>query len=314
MRIPCFLKSFFMPVGKRNRPWTMDYGPWTLVLMIVIMTMPGCAKKKAAAGAEPVPVRVMEVRRQGISRTLDYGGDIKAGDEAMVYPRVGGKVVEKIREEGSMVNKGDVLVYLDRDEVGLKFERVPVESPLAGVVGRIYVDRGTQVGPQTPVALVVDMDTVKVELGIPEKYLPAVSPGQNAEIIVDAYPGEKFTGTIVRFAPVVDLATRTAQAEILIANTGHRLKPGMFCRVQLTIENHDNVPVVLKEAVLGEEPEAYVYVVESGVARKRKVTPGIRRGSDLEITEGLQGGERVVIMGQQRLLDGAAVKAEEAEN
>ena len=97
----------------------------------------GCHPKEAKEKAhEAIPVRVQRVELLDIEENLEYSGNIKAEDEAIVYPKVSGKVIEKVREEGSSVNKGDAILYIYRDEVGLKFEKAPVDSPLTGVVGR----------------------------------------------------------------------------------------------------------------------------------------------------------------------------------
>jgi len=85
----------------------------------------------------------------------------------------------------------------------------------------------------------------------------------------------------------------------------------MFARVQLILEERKNIPVIIKEAVLGKDPDTFVYVVSDGTAHLRKVRLGIREGSDYEITAGLKPGDLVVIMGQQRLHDGVSVMAEE---
>ena len=146
------------------------------VVILGIILMRGCVKKDKidTKKDEAVPVRVMRVGMESVNRALEYVGDIKGRDEAMVYPKVSGKIIEKVKEEGSAITKGEVIAYVDRDEVGLKFEKAPVESPLDGVVGRIYVDIGSSVSTQTPVALVADMEKAEIDLDIPEKYLPSI--------------------------------------------------------------------------------------------------------------------------------------------
>ncbi len=285
-------------------------------LVILGFLSAGCGAsnvEKSAAAKEAVPVRVIKVERKALQNILDYVGNVKAQEEAFVYPKVSGKIIEKLKEEGSRVSKGETLVYIDRDEVGFQFEKAPVESPLTGIVGRVNVDIGTSVTPQTAVALVVDMDRAKIELDIPEKYLPMISLGQEARITVEAYPDEKFTGKVSKISPVLDLETRTAPIEIVIDNPDHRLKSGMFAQVELVIEEHKDAAVILKEAILGKEPDLYVYVVEGEVARRRNIKTGIHYGQEYEITEGLKEGEMVVIMGQQRLYDGTSVIIETAQ-
>lgn len=284
----------------------------SLTIFCTLIFITGCEQKKVTQNEEElIPVKVMKIQLKDIQKTLDYVGDIKAQDEAQVYPKVSGKIIEKLKEDGSPINKNETIAYIDRDEVGLQFEKAPVESPLTGIIGRVYVDKGTNVTPQTPIAMVVDIDKVKIELDIPEKYLPRISIGQEAGINVDAYPEEKFKGDVSKISPIVDLDTRTAPIEIIIPNTDHRLKPGMFARAQLIIEVHKNVPVILKEAVVGREPNLYVYIIENKKAVLRKITLGIRQGGSIEIPDGLKEGDLVVIMGQQKLRDGASVIVEE---
>ncbi|MBU1727229.1 MAG: efflux RND transporter periplasmic adaptor subunit [Candidatus Omnitrophica bacterium] len=285
----------------------------SIFLIAAVLSMIGCQQKpqENSSNNQAIPVKAAKIQLEDIDEALDYVGDIKAQDEATVYPKVSGKIIEKIREDGAIVKKGEPILYIDRDEVGLKFEKAPVESPISGVVGRINVDIGQNVNPETIVALVVNMDKVKINLDIPEKYLPQVTLGQEAKVKVDAYPDEVFSGKVTKISPVVDLATRTAPIEITIDNPGHLLKSGMYSKVSLVIQTRKDVPVVLKEALMGKEPDLYVYVVENNKAVLKKVAVGIRQGPYYEIKDGLKEGDVVVIMGQQRLFEGAKVAAEE---
>ena len=281
-------------------------------LVFLLILGAGCAKKQEAAQKETaIPVKVMKVELKEISESIEYVGNIKAQDEALIYSKVSGKVIEKLKEDGAVVEKGDVIAYIDRDEVGFNFEKAPVESSLKGIVGRVFVDIGSQVSPQTPIALVVDMDKVEIGLEIPEKYIPMILLGQEAKVSVDAYPEEEFTGTVTKISPMVDLATRTAAMEIVIGNPQHKLNSGMFAKVNLVIRRHEKASVILKEAFIGKEPDLYVYITEDNKAVLRKITTGIRQGPYYEVTQGLKEGDQVVIMGQQKLRDGASVAPEE---
>lgn len=277
----------------------------------------GCQDKSAAmkkeAVAEKIPVKVAAVGGQTIQELLDYVADIKAQEEVLVYPKVTGKVIEKIKDEGAPVLKGDALMFIDRDEVGLTFEKAPVESPLPGIVGKVYVDIGSHVSPQAAVAMVVDMDKVKVYLDVPEKYIAKVNVGMHASVTVDAYAGEAFDGVIALISPVIDPLTRTAEAQIVIDNKDHRLRSGMYAKVKVVTAEYPDSLVVLKEAVMGKEPQQYVYVVDNGTARLREVQTGVRQGAMVQIAKGLSKGDKVVIMGQQRLTEGAPVLIEEEQ-
>ena len=282
-----------------------------LMMICCVLLLSGCAPGKAKEKVlEVIPVKVDKVKLQELYESLDYTGDIKAQDEAVIYPKVSGKIIEKVKEDGALINKGEVICYIDRDEVGLKFQKAPVESTLTGILGRVYVDIGENVTANTPVALVVSADKVKIGLDVPEKYLPKIALGQEAQISVDSWEDEKFMGKVTKISPVIDLSTRTAPVEITIVNREFRLKSGMFAKVQLLIEARKNVPVILREAIMGRDPDNYVFVVQNKKAILRKINLGIRQGPYFEVRQGLAEGDLVVIMGQQLLSDGVNVEPE----
>ena len=100
------------------------------ILIILIMAgflSAGCQKNDAAKTDLPqaVPVKAVQVELKDISKTLEYIGSIKANEEANVYPKVTGKIIEKVKEDGMTVEKGDTIAYVDRDEIGLKYENAP---------------------------------------------------------------------------------------------------------------------------------------------------------------------------------------------
>ncbi|MCM8757477.1 MAG: efflux RND transporter periplasmic adaptor subunit [Candidatus Omnitrophica bacterium] len=284
-----------------------------IIFFLVGLILGGCQSRQTERlpEKETIPVKVAKVKLEDIQEVLEYTGDIKAEEEAIIYPKVSGKIIEKVKEDGSFIKKGEVIVYIDRDEVGLKFERAPVESPLEGVVGRVYVDIGQNVGVHSPIALIVKMDKVKVNLEIPEKYLSQLHLGLKAKIKVDAYPNEEFLGRISKISPVIELATRTIPVEIMVDNPDYKLKPGMFARVSLILQEYKKVPVVLKEALIGKKPDVFVYVIENKKAFLKKINLGISQGPYYQIKEGLKENDLVVVMGQQRLYEEADVIIEE---
>ncbi len=265
-----------------------------------------------------IPVVVTNVEKGDIREILYFTGDIKGQEEIDVFPRVAGKLLKNSVEEGDIVKKGTVIALIDRDMAGMKFEPSEVTSPIAGILGKLYLDKGAGVNPPTmspamgtPIAMIVNMDKVKVVIYITEKYLPRVNKGQGAEITVDAYPDKLFKGTVTTFRPVVDLMSRTTKAEITIPNPGHLLRPGMFARVNLVVAEKQGVVIVPIDAVLESQKENFVFVENGGKAEKRIVETGIREGERVEIKEGLEPGERLVVVGQEMLSDGMAVRVME---
>ncbi len=107
------------------------------------------------------------------------------------------------------------------------------------------------------------------------------------------------------------MSTRAAPIEIAVDNPESKLRSGMFSKVSLVLAEHHNVPAILKEAIMGKEPNLYVYIIESQKAVLRNITAGIRQGPYYEVREGLREGDLVVIMGQQKLYEDAQVIMEE---
>jgi membrane fusion protein (multidrug efflux system) len=123
----------------------------------------------------------------------------------------------------------------------------------------------------------------------------------------DAIPGEAFDASILRVSPVVDPETGTFKVTVAVTDPANRLKPGMFGRFQIIYERRENVLLIPRMAVLEDDAEKSVFVVEDGVARRRTVETGYSRGENIEVVEGLSGEESVITLGQTGLKDGAEV-------
>ena len=278
----------------------------------ILHFLSGCGRKAKEVYKETAhPVSVTQVNRQDLKEFLFYSGDIEAEDEALVYSKVTGKLAENKVQEADSVEKDQTLALVDRDEIGYEFELAPVSSPIKGIVGRTYLDKGANVTLQTPVALVVNMDEVRVKIDVTEKDLPKVKKDLTAQVKVDAYPDEIFEGRVEKVSPVVDLDTRTAPAWINIANPQHRLNPGMFARIKLKLGERKDALVLLRDAVIEEDSLRFVFVVENNRAYKRKIELGLASEGKYEVFKGLKLGDKVIVMGPSDLKDADLVKVVE---
>ncbi|MDP2321799.1 MAG: efflux RND transporter periplasmic adaptor subunit [Acidobacteriota bacterium] len=183
-------------------------------------------------------------------------------------------------------------------ELKINLQNTTVTSPVDGFVGKRNVDPGAMVSQNTPIASVVDISKLKMVVNVVEKDIRLVTVGDSGQVDVDAYPGEKFHGRIARVAPVLDPSTRTATMEIEIANTDMRLKPGMYARVSLVVEERKGTLVAPKNAVIDFENRRGVWVPnEDNRARFVAVQVGIEDPEKIEIVEGLKEGDRIVTTG-----------------
>jgi HlyD family secretion protein len=184
------------------------------------------------------------------------------------------------------------------EELRINLANTNVVSPVNGFVGERYLDVGAFASNNQPVASVVDISRLRLVANVVEKDLRAVSVGDPAQVGVDAYPGETFPGRIARLSPVLDPATRTASMEVEIPNRGNKLKPGMYARVDLTVEDKSNVLVVPKIALVDSQGERGVYQPsEDNKAKFKPVKVGIENNEIAEILEGLSEGELIVSNG-----------------
>jgi RND family efflux transporter MFP subunit len=183
-------------------------------------------------------------------------------------------------------------------ELRINLENTSVPSPVDGFVGKRSVDPGAMVNTNTAIASVVDISRLRLVVNVVEKDLRLVSPGDPAVVEVDAYPGEKFSGKIARVAPVLDPATRTAAMEVEIPNADFKLKPGMYARINLTVDEHKNVLVVPKTAVVDYSNDRGVWVPNEGDrAAFVPLKLGIENAEQIEVIEGLKEGARFVTTG-----------------
>ncbi|MEK6564757.1 MAG: efflux RND transporter periplasmic adaptor subunit [Candidatus Omnitrophota bacterium] len=272
------------------------------------------ADKKApskSAAIEALTVRAVWLKREDLDLVFSYVGNIKARNEAKVYSKVNGKLDSYVLSEGDKVEKDQTVALVERDETGLKYELARVSSPIYGVVGKAFLDKGENILAQsTPVALVVDTREAVVRIDIPEQDIPYVSKGCPASLKLDSYPGEVFIGEVSKISEVLDAATRTLNVEIIIANSDNKLKSGMFARIDILAGKRQRVLALPQDALSKEDGSYYVFVVEADKAKKVKVEIGISNDK-VEILNGLEENQKVIVFGQQGLRDGAVVKVVE---
>lgn len=183
-------------------------------------------------------------------------------------------------------------------------------APVDGVVNKLHVDPGEVVAVGDPVADLVNVETIRVNVNVPELDVRYLAPGQQAPLTVDAYAGETWTGTVDFVAFKADPATKTFQARLVVDNQDRRIRPGMLARVifhRRIIKDSLSVPLF---AILDRGGERLVFVEENGVAHARAVRVGVIEGDRVQILEGVAPGDRLIVSGQTEVEDGAEVLAQ----
>ena len=201
------------------------------------------------------------------------------------------------------------------EQARVSLEDATIESPISGVVSRKYVDEGAFVGPSSPLFRVIDISEVEITGGAADKHYPKLEAGKTAaDVEVDAYPGETFSGFVTRLRPELDKVTRTVAVTIKVANKELKLKPGMYARIRLVLDERKSVVLVSDDALINSQGQQQVFVVNDGVVHKRPVKIGLEESVNNEVIDGLKPGDVVVVRGQELLREGMNVETQEVNS
>lgn len=183
-------------------------------------------------------------------------------------------------------------------------------APIAGVVARRAIDLGETAAPGQAVFTIVDVDPVKIRIGVPESDVGALRVGQEATVRLAALGEETFAGRVTLVGVAADPTTRTYAVEVAVPNPTRRLKVGMVAEAQVQGDQQVQAVTVPAGAVVRDADGAtlvYVLDAEEGRAHARRVTVGAARGDEIEIGSGLADGEPVIVAGQHRVREGSRV-------
>jgi membrane fusion protein (multidrug efflux system) len=191
-----------------------------------------------------------------------------------------------------------------------KLDDTAIRAPFGGAVQKRMASLGEYVMPGKQLYQIIATDPIKLHCPIPERFVPMAKVGMPVKVAVDARPGITYTGKITRIAPALDEASRTLLVEAEVPNPEGVLKPGFFAHVTIDL-GQDRALFVPNSAILRYAGVARVFVVTNGVARSREVETGTTEGGFIEITKGLNAGERVITTDVDRMADGVKVVAKE---
>jgi membrane fusion protein (multidrug efflux system) len=189
-----------------------------------------------------------------------------------------------------------------------------ITAPFSGVLGFRAVSPGTLVTPGTVITTLDDVDPIKVDFTVPERFLSALAVGQTIDAHTAAWPGETFTGRVTSIDSRVDPVTRSITVRAEVPNRDRRLKPGML--MTLAVSANEREALVIPEiAVQAIRDRNFVFRVgDDGKAQQVFVTLGARRAGEVEVLDGLMPGDRVVTEGLVRVRPGVALRVRDRES
>jgi len=194
----------------------------------------------------------------------------------------------------------------DIDLVKANLQRTEIRAPFSGVIGLRNVSQGAFVSPNTLIARLQQISSLKLDFSIPERYGSAVRPGSSVSFQVDGanQPGQ---GSVYAIEPGVEQETRNLRIRARVNNASAQLRPGTFARVTLVIQNERSL-VVPTQAVIPQTRTRQVIVIKNGKAEFRDVTTGLRTASAIQILSGVQAGDTVATTGLLFLKQDSPVK------
>jgi len=284
-----------------------------------------------------VPVRTEAVSKGKISTGILATAVVEAEQTVDIYSRVTGTVTKLAAEEGDTVGKNDLLCQLEDEELRLAeskaksvlekakrdLERIKlqVEKKVLAendlIVSERLVRLGQKVDPSVKLFTLFDPKSLVVKIHVPEGdyFGTVVDKGKStrAEITSESLPGLEFPGQIKRIAPIVDPQTNTIKITIKYEDPKRVLRPGMYVRVKLVTDTHREALLIPKSAILYDENRMYVFVIRDGKAKRITLEPGFSDNEYVESLSGIEEGDKLVVVGQTGLKDGAKVRIVDEE-
>ncbi len=183
----------------------------------------------------------------------------------------------------------------------LELDYTQIRAPIDGVIAERFVKLGNTISVGDALFRVTSLDPLVAYLHVPEREYRNISPGQPVGIDIDALPDEPIVAAVSRVSPVVDPQTGTFKITVEIVDKQRRIKPGMFGRIGVIYDVHENALQIPRSAIIEDQGAASVFVVEGDRAVRKTISTGYSNRGMVEVTGGLQDDERVVTVGQASL-------------
>lgn len=281
--------------------WTLAVFTAVILFRIGYKVVQGFQKTKELA----YDVSGAPLKKSKVTQSAHFSGVIEGDPQVKVYPILNGKFERNAVIEGQKVNKGDVIAYINRDQIG-SFELLTVKSPISGMVIKTYFkDRGAAVVPMMPVAEIGNPDSVKIVIPAGGADLVKIKAGQKA--VIRLQQGEGIAeGVVDKVSASVSRDDPAGQLIIKAGNGNGRLIIGFGADAEV-ITGEAEVFLVPERAVLLGQDRAYIFINNKGSAREIEVTTGNLHGREIEISGPIAEGDEVVIKGAFKLYDGAKI-------
>lgn len=336
-------------------------------LLLVLATLFSCQSKKKKEGAgsnnnRPSGTMAVEgflVEPQSISDNIEVPGSLLPAEETQVRAEVSGRITQLNIQEGTVVQKGALLVKLfdrdlqaqlrklevqlqiaektqerqgellkisgvsqqdydlaelqvenlkaDMEAVKISIDKTEIRAPYQGKIGLRNVSLGSYLSPTDIVATIRQVNQLKLEFSVPEKYVKSIGKGYKVKFKVDG--GQKtHTGTVLATESGVDQATRTLRVRALVSELHPELVPGVFAKVNLQLDKNNDALMIPTQAVIPQARNKQVIVMRKDSAQFVVVETGIRDSAFVQVISGLKPGDTVITTGLMAIRPDAKIR------
>ncbi len=330
MVLGVFIAAKKADVAKRQSEQMAEQKPLTNVVTLEVV--PGMIQEKISLPGVVTPwvslEVVSEIRGKIVQRNAQEGRQVRKGDilatidkrdyqnafdsalasweTAVANQKRLAALVKNNFVTQSQLDDADAAVKTTRaamENARLNLDRCQIQSPMDGIIDRVHIENGTYLNVGDPVCQLLQIDTLKVTVGIPESDVDAVRSLSTFKMTIDALDKAVYTGQYHYLYSTADSLAQLYTLEIKVENPDHRILPDMFARVEIIKRQAPQGLAVPIYSLVGQENAQGVFVENQGTVEFRPVKKGFQDGWNVQITQGLFPGDHVVVVGHLHIED-----------
>ena len=198
-------------------------------------------------------------------------------------------------------------IKADLELMQANISKTEVRAPFDGVVGLRQVSEGAYVSPATAIATLQQINPLKLDFTVPEKYYRSLAKGESVWFTVDG-SDERFSGKVFAVEPKMDEATRSVKVRALVQNSSVKILPGTFAKVEVGLRGLQGALMIPTQCIIPEARNKKVIVVKDGQAQFSQVQTGVHNESKIQILEGVSEGDTIVATALMSVKPGMGLK------
>lgn len=221
-----------------------------------------------------------------------------------VYDKGGVTLRELRNSELQMTNAQNEL-----ENAEIRLEKMKIDIPISGVIVKLpHYTPNSQIQQGSSLATIMNYSKMYVDVSLPENTMTEIKTGQKVQITNYSLPNDTLIGTVTEISPAIDVNTRTYLGKVRFSNPKLLIRPGMFIKTLIKVNQRDDIIVIPKEVIISDQRGKRVFVVKENTAFERIIETGIENEDMIEVVSGLEVNERLVTKGFETLRNKSKVK------